>query len=58
MINAPTPGRFRIEVNQQGFKTVLQEVTLEVSQVAAVNFKLDIGAVNEVVNVTGVRAFG
>jgi Carboxypeptidase regulatory-like domain/TonB dependent receptor len=53
VINALTPGRYRIEVKQQGFKTVSQEVTLEVSQVAAISFKLDIGAVNEVVNVTG-----
>jgi hypothetical protein len=47
------PGRYRIEVTQGGFKTTRQEVTLEVQQVATVNFSLEAGGVSEVVTVTG-----
>ncbi|HYP52845.1 MAG TPA: TonB-dependent receptor, partial [Pyrinomonadaceae bacterium] len=48
-----TPGRYRIEVTQQGFKKTQQDVTLEIAQVAAINFQLEPGGVSEVVVVEG-----
>jgi outer membrane receptor protein involved in Fe transport len=46
------PGRYRIEVTQSGFKTTRQEVTLEVQQVATLDFALETGGVSEVIEVT------
>lgn len=50
--NALPRGNYRIEVTAPGFATVRQNVTLEVSQVQAVNFKLQPGAVTTAVEVT------
>ncbi|MDQ3805185.1 MAG: TonB-dependent receptor [Acidobacteriota bacterium] len=47
-----SPGRYRIEVTQAGFKTTRQEVTLEIQQVASLNFALEAGGVSEVIEVT------
>lgn len=49
---ALTPGRYRIEITQTNFKTSRQEITLEVQQVAVLNFSLEPGGVSEIVNVT------
>ncbi|MCZ2078598.1 MAG: carboxypeptidase-like regulatory domain-containing protein [Bryobacterales bacterium] len=49
-------GRYRIEVEKQNFKPVTREVTLQISQVAAVNFTLALGAVSEAVTVTAEAA--
>lgn len=46
------PGRYRVEITQANFKTSRQEITLEVSQVAVLNFNLEPGGVTEVVTVT------
>lgn len=46
------PGRYRIEVKQANFRTIVQEVTLQVQQVAELNFVLQPGAVQETVEVT------
>jgi len=46
------PGRYRIEVSQSNFKTLRQEITLEVQQVAVLNFSLEPGEVSAVVEVT------
>ncbi len=46
------PGRYQIEVGQANFKTLKQEVTLEVAQNADLNFTLEAGAVSETVTVT------
>lgn len=46
------PGRYDIEVSASGFKTVKQEITLEVAQTAPLNFSLEAGAVSETVTVT------
>ncbi|HWS53579.1 MAG TPA: carboxypeptidase regulatory-like domain-containing protein [Pyrinomonadaceae bacterium] len=46
------PGRYRIEVTQGGFKMTRQEVTLEVQQVANLDFALEPGGVSEVIEVT------
>lgn len=47
-----SPGRYRIEIAQPNFKTSQQEFTLEVQQVAVLNFNLEPGGVSEVVTVT------
>ena len=46
------PGRYRLEITQSGFKTTRQEVTLEVQQVATLDFALETGGVSEVIEVT------
>lgn len=51
-ILALQPGRYRIEVTQANFKTTQQEITLEVAQVANLDFALETGAVSETVTVT------
>src|ERR671933_722621 len=50
-VTALPPGRYRIEVTQSGFKIVRQEVTLQVQQVATIDFKLEPGGASEVVDV-------
>jgi len=45
------PGNYELEITKQGFKTVTQKVTLEVAQVANINFTLTPGAVSEQVEV-------
>ena len=40
------PGRYRVEVSAQGFKTVaLEEIDINVTQTTTVNIKLETGAV-------------
>lgn len=51
-VNALPRGNYLIEATAPGFATVRQNVTLEVSQVQAVNFKLQPGAVSNTVTVT------
>ena len=46
-----SPGRYSIEITQANFKTIKQEITLEVQQVADLNFSLEPGGVNEVVTI-------
>lgn len=46
------PGRYQVEVTQTNFKTVKQEITLEVAQNATLDFALEAGAVSETVTVT------
>ncbi len=47
-----SPGRYSIEVTQANFKTIKQEITLEVQQVADLPpFALEAGGVNEVVTI-------
>jgi len=47
------PGNYRITVRVQGFKEAARNVRLEVNQVARVDFTLEVGGVNETVEVTG-----
>ncbi len=47
-----SPGKYQIEVTQANFKTIKQEITLEVQQVAVLPFTLEAGGVNEIVTVT------
>ena len=46
------PGVYQLEVTQANFKTVKQEITLEVAQTAGIDFALEAGAVTETVTVT------
>ncbi len=46
------PGRYRVSVSQNNFKTVQQEIRLEVAQTAVLNFALEAGPVSETVTVT------
>lgn len=46
-----SPARYQLTVALTGFKTVQQEVTLQIQQVAVINFSVDPGDVSEVVEV-------
>jgi hypothetical protein len=48
-----SPGNYQIEITQPNFKTIKQEITLQVQQVAVLPFTLEAGGVNEVVTITG-----
>lgn len=50
--NALPIGSYKIEANKDTFKAESANVTLEISQVKEVNFKLQIGSATETVNVT------
>ncbi|HEY0547327.1 MAG TPA: carboxypeptidase regulatory-like domain-containing protein [Pyrinomonadaceae bacterium] len=45
-------GQYKVEVKQDAFKTTTQNVTLEVTQVARLDFKLEPGGVTEVIQIT------
>jgi hypothetical protein len=51
-VPALSAGRYKIEVKLNNFKTVTQEVTIEVAQIAALNFQLEPGGVTEIVEVS------
>lgn len=51
-VPALSPGDYRIEVKQSAFKTTTQNVTLEVAQVAGLDFKLEPGGVTDVIEIT------
>lgn len=46
------PGKYTVEVKQSNFKTVRQEITLEVAQTATLDFALEAGMVSETVTIT------
>jgi Carboxypeptidase regulatory-like domain len=49
-----TPGEYRVKVDVQGFKAVVQSgVTLQVAQTARLDFKLEPGQLSQTVEVTG-----
>src|SRR6266568_14718 len=52
LVNALPSGKYHVEAKLATFKTDAADVTLEVSQVQEVNFKLQLGSANETVNVT------
>ena len=52
IVPALAPGRYKVEVKLTDFKTINQEITLEISQVAGVNFTLEPGGVSDVVIVS------
>lgn len=48
------PGTYRLQVSKVGFKTLIKpDITLNVQDALAVNFTLPIGAISEIVTVTG-----
>jgi hypothetical protein len=49
--NALAPGRYKVEVKSSGFKTVVQEITLQVTQVGSLNFQLQPGVASDTVEV-------
>ena len=48
-VNALKPGAYKIEVKAPNFKTVTQDVTVEVGQAQTLNFTLTTGTVSETV---------
>jgi hypothetical protein len=50
-VSALPPGHYRVEVTQKGFKKVSRELELQVAQIAAADFRLDVGDVTQVVTV-------
>lgn len=49
--NALTPGKYKVEVKSGAFKTMSQDVTLQVTQVGTANFELQPGTVTETIEV-------
>jgi hypothetical protein len=47
------PGAYRLTVSLKGFKGASETVTVDVGQIATANFKLELGASSEIVEVTG-----
>lgn len=52
VIPALPPGSYEVVVKQPGFKTLTQSITLHTQQVAALDFRLEVGQVTENVTVT------
>lgn len=52
-IPALARGNYRVEVTQQGFATTVKTLTLQVMQVAVVDFQLQIGQTSQSVTVSG-----
>ncbi len=44
-------GQYRVEVKRDGFKSVKQDITLEIQQVASLDFTLETGVVTDVIEV-------
>jgi hypothetical protein len=51
-VNALTPGFYKVQVTKENFRSETANITLEISQVQELNFKLKIGGTGETVNVT------
>jgi hypothetical protein len=49
--SALPPGRYLIEVTQQGFKKISRELDLQIGQVGVADFRLDVGDVTQTVTV-------
>ena len=50
-VSALPPGRYRVEVTQQGFKKISRALELQVAQVGVADFRLDVGEVTQTVTV-------
>src|SRR5260370_27527858 len=49
-----SPGTYRVEVEKQGFKTVVKsDIVLHVQDAVAINFEMALGSTSEVVTVVG-----
>jgi carboxypeptidase family protein len=52
VVPALSPGNYQVEVKQTGFQALIQKITLQTQQVAALNLQLRVGQVTERVTVT------
>lgn len=52
VVNAIPAGKYKVQATQTNFKTATAEFTLQVSQVQQINFKLEPGSVETVIDVT------
>lgn len=50
-VSALQPGSYRVEVSQKGFKKIVRELALQVAQVGAADFKLDVGEITQSITV-------
>src|SRR5690348_16134441 len=50
-VSALQPGSYRVEVSQKGFKKTVRELALQVAQVGAADFKLDVGEITQSITV-------
>ncbi|HEX6649993.1 MAG TPA: carboxypeptidase-like regulatory domain-containing protein, partial [Pyrinomonadaceae bacterium] len=48
------PGTYQVKIEQQGYKTTLQEVVVKADVAANVDVHLEVGALSETVTVTGI----
>jgi Carboxypeptidase regulatory-like domain/TonB dependent receptor-like, beta-barrel len=48
------PGTYQVKIEQQGYKTVVQEVVVKADVVANADVRLEVGALTETVTVTGI----
>lgn len=51
-VNALVRGHYKAEVQANGFETEVQNLTLDLSQVQALNFRLNLGSANTTITVT------
>lgn len=51
-VSALPPGQYHVEVKQAGFQTATVDITLQVSQVQELSFKLQLGSIETKVDVT------
>ena len=56
LVGSLAPGRYRVSVTKEGFKTIAQEVTVSTATVSMLDFTLAVGAVTESVTVSGETA--
>jgi len=48
------PGNYKLEVQKQGFRTVVKpDIVLHVQDVSTINFEMSVGAISESITVTG-----
>src|SRR5215467_12790265 len=50
-VSALPPGAYRVEVSQKGFKKAIRDLDLQVAQVGAADFKLDVGDITDSITV-------
>jgi hypothetical protein len=50
-VSALPPGHYRVEITQKGFKKVVRELELQISQVAVADFSLEVGDVTQSITV-------
>ena len=48
------PGVYQVKIEQQGYKTVLQDVVVKADVVASSDVRLEVGALTETVTITGI----